>query len=134
MTTPFARLRRSGLRIALDDFGTGYSSLSYLTAYTVNRLKIAQELVLGITTEPRNAIVVRTAIRLAGELGIECIAEGVETQAQANFLAAAGCVQAQGFHFSRPVTAARATELLRGGRISPVVKLLQNAETSHTRK
>ena len=125
-----ARLRRSGLRIALDDFGTGYSSLSYLTAYTVNRLKIAQELVLGVTTEPRNATVVRTAIRLAGELGIECIAEGVETQAQANFLVAAGCVQAQGFHFSRPVTAARATELLRGGRIKPVVKLLQNTETA----
>jgi EAL domain-containing protein (putative c-di-GMP-specific phosphodiesterase class I) len=54
----------------------------------------------------------------------------VETQAQANFLVAAGCVQAQGFHFSRPVTAARATELLRGGRIKPVVKLLQNAETA----
>jgi diguanylate cyclase (GGDEF)-like protein len=125
-----ARLRRSGLRIALDDFGTGYSSLSYLTAYTVNRLKIAQELVLGVTTEPRNATVVRTAIRLAGELGIECIAEGVETQAQANFLIAAGCVQAQGFHFSRPVSAARATELLREGRIRPVIKLLQNALTA----
>jgi EAL domain-containing protein (putative c-di-GMP-specific phosphodiesterase class I) len=122
-----ARLRRSGLRIALDDFGTGYSSLSYLTAYTVNRLKIAQQLVLGVTTEPRNATVVRTAIRLASELGIECIAEGVETQAQANFLIAAGCAQAQGFHFSRPVSAARATDLLREGRIRPGITRLQNA-------
>jgi diguanylate cyclase (GGDEF)-like protein len=113
------QLRRSGLRIALDDFGTGYSSLSYLTAYTVNRLKIAQQLVLGVTTELRNAAVVRTAIRLANELGIECIAEGVETQAQANFLVAAGCEQAQGFQFSRPVSAARATQLLRVGRIRP---------------
>ncbi len=111
------RLRQSGLRIALDDFGTGYSSLSYLTAYTVNRLKIAQELVLGVTTEPRNAAVVRTAIRLAGELGIECIAEGVENQAQVNFLVAAGCKQAQGFHFSRPVGAAETTDLLRSGQI-----------------
>jgi diguanylate cyclase (GGDEF)-like protein len=125
-----SRLRQSGLRIALDDFGTGYSSLSYLTAYTVNRLKIAQQLVLGVTTEPRNATVVRTAIRLASELGIECIAEGVETQAQANFLVAAGCVQAQGFHFSRPVSAARAAELLREGRIRPGIKLPQNALTA----
>ncbi len=111
------RLRRSGLRIALDDFGTGYSSLSYLTAYTVNRLKIAQQLVSDVTTEQRNAAVVRTAIRLADELGIECIAEGVETEAQANFLVAAGCREAQGFYFSRPVDAARATELMREGRI-----------------
>jgi diguanylate cyclase (GGDEF)-like protein len=111
------RLRRSGLRIALDDFGTGYSSLSYLTAYPVNRLKIAQQLVFGVTTERRSAVVVRTAIQLARELGIEFIAEGVETQAQANFLAAAGCEQAQGFYFSQPVSAAHATELLRALRI-----------------
>lgn len=113
------RLRQSGLRIALDDFGTGYSSLSYLTTYTVNRLKIAQQLVLGVSTEPRNAAVVRTAIRLASELGIECIAEGVETEAQAKFLIAAGCDQAQGYHFSRPVTAKRATALLRIGHLRP---------------
>jgi len=111
------RLRRSGLRIALDDFGIGYSSLNYLTAYPVNRLKIAQQLVFGVTTERRSAVVVRTAIQLARELGIEFIAEGVETEAQANFLASAGCEQAQGFYFSRPVSAARATELLRERRI-----------------
>jgi EAL domain-containing protein (putative c-di-GMP-specific phosphodiesterase class I) len=59
------RLRDSGVRIALDDFGTGYSSLNYLTAYPVNRLKVAQQLVFGVIEEPRNATVVRTAIRLA---------------------------------------------------------------------
>ncbi|MGP0093886.1 MAG: putative bifunctional diguanylate cyclase/phosphodiesterase [Xanthobacteraceae bacterium] len=111
------RLRRSGLRIALDDFGIGYSSLNYLTAYPVNRLKIAQELVFGVTTERRSAVVVRTAIQLARELGIEFIAEGVETEAQASFLASAGCEQAQGFYFSRPVSAAHTTELLRERRI-----------------
>jgi diguanylate cyclase (GGDEF)-like protein len=111
------RLRESGVRIALDDFGTGYSSLSYLTAYPVDRLKIAQQLVFGVTEEPRNATVVRTAIRLARELDIEFVAEGVETQAQVDFLIAAGCEQAQGFHFSRPVSADLATELLRQGRI-----------------
>jgi diguanylate cyclase (GGDEF)-like protein len=110
-------LRQLGVRIAIDDFGTGYSSLKYLTIFPVNRLKIAQELVFKVTTDPRNATVVRAAIRLAKELGIEVIAEGVETEAQANFLLSAGCAYAQGYYFSRPVNAERATELLRQGKI-----------------
>src|ERR1700681_4672467 len=112
------RLRILGVRIAIDDFGTGYSSLKYLTLYPVNRLKIAQELVFRVTTDPRNATVVRAAIRLAQELGIEVIAEGVETEAQANFLLSAGCSYAQGYYFSRPVNAKRATELLQRGKIA----------------
>jgi diguanylate cyclase (GGDEF)-like protein len=111
------RLRQLGVRIAIDDFGTGYSSLKYLTIYPVNRLKIAQELVFRVTSDARNATVVRAAIRLAQELGIEVIAEGVETEAQANFLISAGCAYAQGYYFSRPVNAERATELLRQGKI-----------------
>jgi diguanylate cyclase len=107
------RLRQLGVRIAIDDFGTGYSSLKYLTIYPVNRLKIAQELVFRVTTDARNATVVRAAIRLAQELGIEVIAEGVETEAQANFLLSAGCAYAQGYYFSRPLNAKRATQLLR---------------------
>jgi diguanylate cyclase (GGDEF)-like protein len=107
------RLRRLGLRIAIDDFGTGYSSLNYLTNYPVNRLKIAQELMFGVIAHPRNATVVRAAIRLADELGIECIAEGVETEEQVAFLVAAGCSQAQGFYFSTPVDAERMTQLLK---------------------
>jgi diguanylate cyclase len=106
------QIRQLGLRIAIDDFGTGYSSLSYLTNYTVNRLKIAQELVFGVMKDSRNASVVRTAIRLADELGIECIAEGVENASQVKFLLAAGCRQGQGYHFSRPVDANRMTEAL----------------------
>jgi diguanylate cyclase (GGDEF)-like protein len=111
------RLQQLGVRIAIDDFGTGYSSLKYLTAYPVNRLKIAQELVFRVTTDSRNAAVVRAAIRLAQELGIEVIAEGVETMAQADFLVSAGCPYAQGYYFSRPVNAEQATELLRHGKI-----------------
>lgn len=114
------RMRRSGLHIALDDFGTGYSSLSYLTTYPVNRLKIAQQLVFGVTSEQRSATVVRAAIRLARDLGIDLIAEGVETADQAKFLLAAGCKQAQGYHFGRPMDAASATEFLRQGLVSLV--------------
>ena len=114
------RLRQLGVRIAIDDFGTGYSSLSYLANYPISRMKIAQELVFGVDTDSRSATVVRAAIRMAHELGIEIIAEGVETEGQAKFLLSAGCEHCQGFYFSRPVNAERATELLRAGRISPV--------------
>jgi diguanylate cyclase (GGDEF)-like protein len=112
-------LRRLGTRIAIDDFGTGYSSLKYLTTYPVNRLKLAQEFVFRVTVDYRNAAVVRAAIRLAHELGLDVIAEGVETEAQMRFLIGAGCEQAQGYYFSRPVTAADATAILREGRIAP---------------
>ena len=114
----FERLRQLGVRIAIDDFGTGYSSLNYLTNYPVNRLKIAQELVMGVIRDPRNATVVRAAVRLADELGVECIAEGVETEGQVDFLVAAGCKYAQGYYFGRPTTAARMTEILTIGEIN----------------
>jgi EAL domain-containing protein (putative c-di-GMP-specific phosphodiesterase class I) len=107
------QLRQLGVRIAIDDFGTGYSSFGYLATYPVNRLKIAQELVFPVTTDSRSAAVVRAAIDLGNALGIEVIAEGVETGAHARFLATTGCDQAQGYYFSRPLNAPRATELLR---------------------
>jgi EAL domain-containing protein (putative c-di-GMP-specific phosphodiesterase class I) len=102
-------MRRLGVRTAIDDFGTGYSSLSYLTSYPVTRLKIAQELVSGVNSDIRNATVVRAAVRLARELGIGCIAEGVETKAQADFLVASGCDAAQGYFFGMPISAERMT-------------------------
>jgi diguanylate cyclase (GGDEF)-like protein len=124
----FDRLRKLGIRIAIDDFGTGYSSLNYLTTYPVHRLKIAQQLVSGVATESRSATVVRTAIRLAHELGIEIIAEGIETEAQVKFLVSAGCKQGQGYYFGQPVNAACATELLRMGRSKPLPVLLRLVE------
>jgi EAL domain-containing protein (putative c-di-GMP-specific phosphodiesterase class I) len=112
-------LRRLGTRIAIDDFGTGYSSLKYLTIYPVNRLKLAQEFVSEVTGNYRNAAVVRASIRLAHELGVEVIAEGVESEAQMRFLVGAGCEYVQGYYYSKPVRAEQATRLLRVGRIEP---------------
>ena len=106
-------LQQLGARIAIDDFGTGYSSLKYLTIHLVGRLKIAQELMLKVTSDKRNATVVRATIRLAHELGIAIIAEGVETAAQASFLVEAGCGYAQGYYYGRPVDTAQTTEWLR---------------------
>jgi len=123
-------LRQLGTRIAIDDFGTGYSSLKYLTTYPVNRLKLAQEFVYRVTVDYRNAAVVRAAIRLAHELGLDVIAEGVETEAQVRFLMAAGCEQAQDYYFSRPVTALKASELLRVGRVEPATGPLRRLASS----
>jgi EAL domain-containing protein (putative c-di-GMP-specific phosphodiesterase class I) len=106
------RLRRLGATIAIDDFGTGYSSLKYLTTYPVDRLKIAQELVAEITSDSRSAVVVRSSIRLAHDLGIEVIAEGVERADQASFLLEAGCEYAQGYYYSRPMSANKVAKLL----------------------
>jgi diguanylate cyclase (GGDEF)-like protein len=106
-------LQQLGATIAIDDFGTGYSSLKYLTTYPVHRLKIAGELVSGIISDSRSAVVVRSTIRLARDLGIECIAEGVENADEARFLLEAGCKYAQGYHYSRPMPAAAAADLMR---------------------
>jgi predicted signal transduction protein with EAL and GGDEF domain len=98
---------------------TGYSSLKYLATYPLNRLKLAQELVFRVMVDYRNAAVVRNAIRLAHELGIEVMAEGVETDAQIRFLIEAGCEQAQGFYFSAPLTVEAVTALLRKDFLDP---------------
>jgi EAL domain-containing protein (putative c-di-GMP-specific phosphodiesterase class I) len=82
------KLRHLGTKIAI-----GYSSLKYLTQYQVNRLKLAPEFVFQVTIDYRKAAVVRAAVRLANELGLEVIAEGVETEAQARFISAGRCLR-----------------------------------------
>jgi diguanylate cyclase (GGDEF)-like protein/PAS domain S-box-containing protein len=106
------RLRQIGVRLAIDDFGTGYSSLDYLRSFRVTRLKIDRRFINNVTTSADDAAIVRATIGLAQELGIEVVAEGVETAAQRDFLIAAGCKLAQGFLFGRPMRAAAAAELL----------------------
>ena len=116
------RLRALGVRIAIDDFGTGYSSLEYLLTYRVSRIKIAQQFVNGLPDDHSSAAIVRATIGLAREFDIEIIAEGVETDAQLEFLMHAGCHCIQGFYFSRPVPAAQATQLLRQGVVAPAAQ------------
>jgi diguanylate cyclase (GGDEF)-like protein len=109
----FKRLRKIGVRLAIDDFGTGYSSLDYLRSFRVSRLKIDRRFINDVTTSADDAAIVRATIGLARELGIEVIAEGVETAEQRDFLISAGCKLAQGYYFGKPMPSAAASELLR---------------------
>ena len=96
-------LREIGVRFSLDDFGTGYSSFAYLTQLPLDQLKIDRSFVHNIGVKSTDAIIVQTIIGMAHNLGIEVIAEGVETEAQRAFLERHGCPAFQGYLFSKPV-------------------------------
>lgn len=95
-------LRELGVCLAIDDFGTGYCSLAYLKHFPVDRLKIDQTFIRGIDSDPRDRAIVRAAIAMAHALGLEVLAEGVESQAHVAFLRANGCPLGQGFYLGRP--------------------------------
>ncbi len=101
-----------GVKLALDDFGTGYSSLSYLHQFSFDTLKIDRSFVSRIGPNGENSEIVRTIISLAQVLGLDVVAEGVETAAQMALLRDLGCHFGQGYFFSRPVPAEAATALL----------------------
>jgi len=96
------RLKSLGVRIAMDDFGTGYSSLSYLQAFPFDKIKIDQRFISNLGHDAQSATIVRAVIGLARGLAIPVVAEGVETQAQLEFLAAEKCDKVQGFLIGRP--------------------------------
>ena len=110
------QLKRLGVTLSIDDFGTGFSSLSYLRRFAIDRLKIDQSFVRDITHDPHSVAIALAVISLAHSLKLSVIAEGVETEAQLNFLRLRGCDGMQGFHFSRPLPAADFGQLLRERR------------------
>jgi EAL domain-containing protein (putative c-di-GMP-specific phosphodiesterase class I) len=111
-------LPKRGVRIAIDDFGTGYSSLAYLARFPVDRIKLAQEFIVDLVTNPKHAAIVEAAIGLARLLGIDLIAGGVETERQLELLKSWGCRSAQGFYFAKPMSTEDVTPLLRQGKIN----------------
>ncbi|MBI5890556.1 MAG: EAL domain-containing protein [Nitrosomonadales bacterium] len=106
-------LKQIGVSFSMDDFGTGYSSLSYLTQLPLNQLKIDQSFVHHIGTKESDATIIQTIIGMANNLGMEVIAEGVETQEQRDFLEENGCMLYQGYLFGRPVPLEEFDALLR---------------------
>ncbi|AYC34928.1 EAL domain-containing protein [Pseudomonas cavernae] len=109
----FRQLRELGVKLAIDDFGTGYSSLSYLKRFPVDYVKIDQTFIRDLSANGEDAAITRAIIAMAHSLELKVVAEGVETQAQMDFLKAQGCDEIQGYLISRPVEAQVFAQLLK---------------------
>jgi EAL domain-containing protein (putative c-di-GMP-specific phosphodiesterase class I) len=123
------QLRALGIALSIDDFGTGYSSLSYLHRFPINTLKIDKSFVTRMADNAENGEIVRTIITLAKSLGMDVVAEGVETEAQLEQLKALSCQYGQGYLFSRPVDKIHAYQLLTDESSGQGVPYLSNLET-----
>ncbi|MCX7725522.1 MAG: EAL domain-containing protein [Chitinispirillaceae bacterium] len=102
-----------GILIAIDDFGTGYSSLNYLKRFPIDTIKIDRSFLLGMCNNTQDAALIDAIIAMAHTLGLNVVAEGVETPDQLNYLAEKGCEEAQGFYFSKPVNGEEFEKLLK---------------------
>ena len=117
--TVMNELHARGVHLSIDDFGTGYSSLSYLKKFRVSKLKIDQSFVRDLTDDAEDRAIVDAVIRMAGALGLQTLAEGVETAGQLAFLRRQGCHAVQGYFFSRPLPAEDFAEFVLE-RIAPI--------------
>ena len=109
--------RQLGVQLSIDDFGTGYSSLTYLKRFPITKLKIDQSFCMDITRDKDSASITSAIISLGHDMDLSVIAEGVETEAQYNFLQALQCDEIQGYFFSKPVPGDKMEQLLRKGVI-----------------
>ncbi len=109
-------LNDMGIVLSIDDFGTGYSSLAYIKQLPVNELKIDKSFVMGMSVGENDAVIVRSTIELAHNLGFKVVAEGVEDEATYHMLAKLGCDVAQGYYISRPLPPADVEVWLRGSQ------------------
>ncbi len=127
-------LRALGVRLAVDDFGTGYASLTFLTRVPLDEVKVDGTLVARMTDSAEAAAIVRTTVELGRDLGLQVVAEGVETASQQEMLARLGCPAAQGFHFAEPLPADRISRALRematSARQAQVVQIRPNGAGS----
>ena len=103
-----------GVRISIDDFGTGYSSLGYLKRLPASEIKIDKSFVIEMDNDPDDATIVRSTIELAHNLGLQVVAEGVETASIWDALQELGCDYGQGYHLSRPLAADRIAPFIVG--------------------
>ena len=119
-----SRLSALGIRLAIDDFGTGYSSLAYLKRFPVRTSRSIARSCAACPGDPDDAAIVTAIVSMAKSLGLRLIAEGVETQAQFEFLHSLGCDTAQGYLFSKPVPASEFAQLMLHGELQVQPRLV----------
>ena len=98
------RLKRLGVQVALDDFGTGYAGLAHMSAFDVDEIKLDRSMVMRISDDPRNRMIVRSILNLCADLEIEVVAEGVETEDQLSLLRSGNCPVIQGYGLAKPMS------------------------------
>ncbi|HSP31284.1 MAG TPA: EAL domain-containing protein, partial [Halomonas sp.] len=107
------RLRELGVTLAIDDFGTGYSSLNYLKQFPLHRLKIDQSFTRGLPGDQESGAIAKAIIQMGHSLGLDVLAEGIETKEQENHLQTLGCDAGQGFLYAKPLSTEECEEYLR---------------------